>query len=1095
MKRSLHAIINILIFLAILAGFFFLFGYNYIKAAGGFLVISENKISHRFVKKIKIDGNFIYVGTADKFNIYNIKDDKNIKVEGLRDNYITAIAYDNDSIWVGTPNGLAQISKKDYKVKNFDLQDGSKKLPDNYITEILVDGSQIWIASKRWGVLLFDPSTGRWKGYSILNGLAGNNVNALALDGQSIWAGTDDGLSVYDKTIDFWKSYTPQDGLAFNKVSSIAVDGEFIWAGTLGGGLSRLNKLDDSFLNYTTSAGLVDDNIQCLTLDGKLLWIGTFAGVNKFDKDAIKWEIISSATGLPEDSVGDIAINGNFAWFATDGGGIARMDKVIPEAYISPLTHYIKSGTMQIIGTSYSFQDISSFVIEYKSEILNQYSVVGIAPEPTMKILNSKMATFDVSRLINGTYYLKLTVKDKANNVNISTLPVVVDTVPPSLTLDSLPESVKDPELVISGKYNEMNLIRISIKNNGETLLGGEIDRIKRTFSASINLHGGVNKIEITAEDIAGQKSTATRSIIYDTDKPEFLTVTKDAPSSAKVKISGEVKDFSLSRVVFNPGNLETTFTPVPDKNYVFNFEKQLPLVQGENKFTIDAYDMVGNKTTYPVPTILYMGGGPVVTLTKTNTKVYEPNYVVIGTYAENNLREILMSNNRSSGYVKANVDTVKKTFSANMALQEGENILTAYIINKNTPSQKSFDFYSLYYSSEMSKFTVNAYDRYTSFRKVLITGRFKEENLKEIVLNPGEIRASVDFNSNTFQVFAPVLKDQNNFKLVMVDKLGGTTQKDISISFDDQPPKVKLDEIPPVINASPLIIKGTIDEQNFNKLVVNPGNIIGQFNPKDKTFKVSVPLNAGENALTLSCFDLANSETPVKINVKYIPQLTAGNSVPVNMNTQQTGDSNLLMQIAQLRQEVQRLQSSGARVYIPVQTGPKRVPLPKEKAVFFAPFDQKDGDTLLDISKYYLGSASYISLISAFNDVLDASIIQKRKMLLLPSKSMIQFLNQYSIFDTQVQVVNSIAMAYNSLGASASLNDYYSKFIQYISMSRQVQPVANGSSVIVNDVMVVLMKGRTGDFDGLLRLKSAKGYKNIVVGQIGAASIVYSIL
>ncbi len=1067
--------------------------YNYIKAAGDFFVVTDNKISHRFVKKIKIDGNFIYVGTADKLNIYNIKDDKVVKVEGLRDNYITAISYDQNNIWVGTPNGLSMVSKKDYSVKNFDLYDLNKKLPDNYVTDIVVDGSQIWIATRRWGVLLFDPTTSRWKGYSVLNGLAGNNVNALALDGQYIWAATDDGLSAYDKSIDFWKSYLPQDGLAFNKVSSIAVDGEFIWAGTMGGGLSRLNKLDDSFQNYNTSAGLVDDNIQCLTIDGKILWIGTFAGVNKFDKVAGKWDIFSAATGLPEDSVGDIAINGNFVWFATDGGGIARMDKVIPEAYLSPLTSYSKAGIIEILGTSYSFQDIASFVIDSKSEILNDYSTAGMSPASSVKVLNDKLAVFDVSRLINGTYYIRLTVKDKANNVNFANLPVIVDTVPPTITLDEIPDSVKDPEFVISGRYNEMNLIRITIANNGELLGGGEIDRVKRSFSAPITLRGGMNKVEVTAEDIAGQKTTIARTTIYDTDKPEFIAVSiPDKPVTASVGIVGQVRDYSLNRLVLNPGNIEVTFTPVPDKNYIYDFKPTITLVQGENRFSLDAYDMVGNKTTYNLKPIVYSGGGPVVVMNKSNNKVNEASYFLTGTFSEKNLKEIIITNNRAEGYIRATPDIVKQAFSAKLDLKEGENILTAYIVNNS--NQKSFDVFNIYYSTEVSKFSLNDYNRYTSLKRALLTGRFSEPNLKDIVLMPGNIRASVDFKSNTFQVYAPVTKDKHEYQIVLSDKMGGTMKKDVILFFDDTPPKIKIDSIPPVVNATPLIIKGTIEDRNFDRVVVTPGNIAGQFNPTDKTFKVQVPLNAGENNLTLSVMDLAKNETSIKIPVKLIPQVTASEADLIQVS--QAGDPELKAQIARLQQEIERLKAE-KKVYVPmavVRSGPRRVTSPSEKAVFFAPFDQKEGDTLLELSRYYLGSPSYVSLISALNDVLEPSVINRRKSLLMPSKSMVKLLNQYSIFDAEMQAVNAIAMSYNALGSSADLNDYFNKFVEFASMNRTVQP-STRSSALVGDVMVVLIKGRAGDLSTYKNMKASNKYKNIVIGQIGQSGVVYTIL
>src|ERR1035437_6770323 len=80
----------------------------------------------------------------------------------------------------------------------------------------------------------------RFENFTTANGLPDNHVFAVLVDGDRIWAGTENGLAVYDKHA--WKVYTPAEGLAHRAVLSLALDRRTgdVWAGTMGG-LSRIS--------------------------------------------------------------------------------------------------------------------------------------------------------------------------------------------------------------------------------------------------------------------------------------------------------------------------------------------------------------------------------------------------------------------------------------------------------------------------------------------------------------------------------------------------------------------------------------------------------------------------------------------------------------------------------------------------------------------------------------------------------------------------------------------------------------------------------------------------------------------------------------
>ena len=77
-----------------------------------------------------------------------------------------------------------------------------------------------------------------FENFTTANGLPDNHVFSVLVDGDRIWAGTENGLALYEHHT--WKTYTTADGLAHRAVLSLALDKRTgdVWAGTMGG-LSR----------------------------------------------------------------------------------------------------------------------------------------------------------------------------------------------------------------------------------------------------------------------------------------------------------------------------------------------------------------------------------------------------------------------------------------------------------------------------------------------------------------------------------------------------------------------------------------------------------------------------------------------------------------------------------------------------------------------------------------------------------------------------------------------------------------------------------------------------------------------------------------
>jgi hypothetical protein len=145
-------------------------------------------------------------------------------------------------------------------------------------------------------------------------------INAIALDGEYVWAGTTSGLVKFPASApERAVAYTTADGLLDNDVLSLGIcDGE-VWIGTAKG-LNRFN--GSSFVKYTYEDGLLEGAIMAIDADENYVWFGLDSGIARFDKTLgfIKnWA--HSGGWSPESGSGSVSL-------ADKGGIYADMVKV-----------------------------------------------------------------------------------------------------------------------------------------------------------------------------------------------------------------------------------------------------------------------------------------------------------------------------------------------------------------------------------------------------------------------------------------------------------------------------------------------------------------------------------------------------------------------------------------------------------------------------------------------------------------------------------------------------------------------------------------------------------------------------------------------
>lgn len=161
----------------------------------------------------------------------------------------------------------------------------------------------------------------RFENFTTANGLPNDHVYSVLVDGDRIWAGTDDGLAEYENG--HWKVYTVANGLAQQAVLSLALDKRTgaVWAGTMGG-LSRISagRID----TYTQlNSGLSNNVVYGVAVEGDNVWVATAAGACRLNTRTEEWSLWNERnTPMREIWVYGVSAAADKVYFAVWGSGL-----------------------------------------------------------------------------------------------------------------------------------------------------------------------------------------------------------------------------------------------------------------------------------------------------------------------------------------------------------------------------------------------------------------------------------------------------------------------------------------------------------------------------------------------------------------------------------------------------------------------------------------------------------------------------------------------------------------------------------------------------------------------------------------------------
>jgi len=210
--------------------------------------------------------------------------------------------------------------------------------------------------------------------------------------------------------------------------------------------------------------------------------------------------------------------------------------------------------------------------------------------------------------LVSGANTVTVVATDKAGNQQVDSRTITFDPTAPVLTVSSPADNSSSSQsfITLTGTINESSTV--SVSTNGGAPQAASVSGT--SFTATVNLVSGVNTIVITATDLAGNVTSAKRTVTYD-GSTVTLAVTYPSQdittSKSSLVLQGKVAD-PVGRVTVTITMDGKTYTPSMDDGM---FRQKLVFKNPKlYTITVTAKDSAGNSSTVTRNVIYRPGQG-----------------------------------------------------------------------------------------------------------------------------------------------------------------------------------------------------------------------------------------------------------------------------------------------------------------------------------------------------------------------------------------------------------------------------------------------------------------------------------------------------
>ncbi len=263
---------------------------------------SNASINNNRVNTIFEDDNSLWIGTEDGLNILDKHTNKfhyythqYNDPQSIGSNAVWDICRDSsNNMWIGLWNGGLNLFNERIKTfKHFMFDENSPKSIGNYsvLNIIGTQDKNLWIATMGSGLIRYNYKRNTFKRYRVdynKNSISGDWVTGLMEDSNgNIWVSTTVAIDLFNIETNHFTTFTHDPSntksISYNGASCFYEDSKKnIWIGT-SNGINLFIRSDSSFKHYFQSDGLPENIIKAIIEDNHgNLWISTSNGISEF---------------------------------------------------------------------------------------------------------------------------------------------------------------------------------------------------------------------------------------------------------------------------------------------------------------------------------------------------------------------------------------------------------------------------------------------------------------------------------------------------------------------------------------------------------------------------------------------------------------------------------------------------------------------------------------------------------------------------------------------------------------------------------------------------------------------------------------------
>ncbi len=192
------------------------------------------------IVSLAVDGDQVWVGSEKGVSVLD-KKTEGWKIfystqDGLSGNFVNSLLVQPDSIWMGTSGGISRFDKVKKSWKTYSRNEG---LGETEVKSLAMVKGKMWAGGIGGALFEYDAGSDRWKKIEPTDLLKSGGIQSIAATKEKVFICRDNGVSVCDFASGQWEALTVSDGLLSNSVFCAAEDKNSIWFGT-DKGVSRL---------------------------------------------------------------------------------------------------------------------------------------------------------------------------------------------------------------------------------------------------------------------------------------------------------------------------------------------------------------------------------------------------------------------------------------------------------------------------------------------------------------------------------------------------------------------------------------------------------------------------------------------------------------------------------------------------------------------------------------------------------------------------------------------------------------------------------------------------------------------------------------